>query len=191
MAELMQIVLPKLLGAVSFEVHAHRGKPDLLGRLPDRLRGYAKWIPDGWRIIVVVDRDDQECSCLKHALEQAAASAGLSTRTSANGARWVVANRLAIEELEAWYFGDWIAVRGAYPRVSATIPKQTRYRDPDAIPGGTWEAFEQVLQRAGYFRGGLAKVEAARTIAAHMNPGRNSSHSFGVFRDLLLEMVEP
>jgi hypothetical protein len=26
----------------------------------------------------------------------------------------VVVNRLAIEELEAWYFGDWEAVRAAY-----------------------------------------------------------------------------
>ncbi len=35
--------------------------------------------------------------------------------------------------------------------------------DPDAIPGGTWEAFERVLQRSGYFQTGLRKLEAAQT----------------------------
>ena len=56
-------------------------------------------------------------------------------------------NRIAIEELEAWYFGDWTAVVQAWPRVSANVPAQRGYRDPDAIPGGTWQAFECVLQR--------------------------------------------
>jgi hypothetical protein len=91
--------------------------------------------------------------------------------------------------LEAWYFGDWKAVRTAYPGVSSTVPKQARYRDSDAIRGGTWEAFERILQKAGYFQGGLRKIEAARTIAAHMEPSRNSSCSFQVLRSALMEIA--
>ena len=102
---------------------------------------------------------------------------------------YMVVNRLAIEELEAWYFGDWQAVRAAFPRVPATIPLQARYRDPDEIAGGTWEAFERVLQRVGYYSGGLRKVEMARSVATQMEPQRNSSPSFCTFRDVLLEMV--
>ena len=98
-------------------------------------------------------------------------------------------NRIAIQELEAWYFGDWDAVRAAYPRVSETVPRRTGYRDPDAIAGGTWEAFERVLQRSGYFAGGLRKIQAARSIAPHVDPVRNTSHSFQVFRDALLELA--
>jgi hypothetical protein len=122
-------------------------------------------------------------------MNQMAAAAGLVTRSKAGGKPYAVVTRLAIEELEAWYFGDWDAVRAAYPRVPATIPAQAKYRDPDAIAGGTWEAFERVLQKAGYFKIGLAKMQAARTVAAHMEPDRNASRSFQVFRSALAEMA--
>jgi len=44
--------------------------------------------------------------------------------------------------------------------VSPTIPNHAGYRDPDAIRGGTWEAFERILKRHDYFKTGLRKVEA-------------------------------
>ena len=115
----------------------------------------------------------------------------LLTRSQAAGGLWRIANRIVIEELEAWYFGDWEAVRLAYPRVSAGIPRRATYRDPDAIKGGTWEAFERVMKKHGYFTTGLRKVEAAEAIAAHINPDRNGSGSFGVFRSILVEATTP
>ncbi len=66
MEAFLRILLPRLLPEDrSFEVHAFQGKSDLLGKLQDRLRGYARWLPEDWRIIVVVDRDDDECLALK------------------------------------------------------------------------------------------------------------------------------
>lgn len=50
----------------------------------------------------------------------------LGLRTGAGGAPWQLVNRIAIEELEAWYFGDWEAVRTAYPRIPSTIPNQQK-----------------------------------------------------------------
>jgi len=97
---------------------------------------------------------------------------------------------MAIEELEAWYFGDWEAVRAAYPRVPQSVPNQQRYRQPDAIAGGTWEAFERLLQRHGYFKGGLPKIEVARTLGSHLDPTRCRSPSFVCFRDAILEAVQ-
>jgi hypothetical protein len=191
----LRLLLPKVLGDLSFEIYQHQCKDELLLRLPQRLRGYCQrrksdaWFRDHCRIVVVIDRDDDDCARLKRRLEKMAKDAGLATRTSAKDGAYMVVNRLAIEELEAWYFGDWAAVQAAYPRVSATIPSQARYRDPDEIAGGTWEAFERVLQKAGYYVGGLRKVEAARTVAAHMEPSRNTSPSFCSFRDVLLEMA--
>lgn len=185
----LRSLLPRILGELTFEVYRHTCKDDLLKRLPERLRGYASWLPDDWRIVVVVDRDDDDCAALKGRLEQTAHDAGLRTRSS--GGVIQVVNRLAIEELEAWYFGDWQAVCAAYPKVSARIPTQAKYRDPDAIRGGTWEAFERVLQAAGYFRTGLRKIEAARAVAAHMDPARNTSPSFGALRTALAAMVTP
>ncbi|HUW30965.1 MAG TPA: DUF4276 family protein, partial [Planctomycetota bacterium] len=96
--------------------------------------------------------------------------------------------RLAIEELEAWYFGDWEAVRAAYPRLPGTIP--ARYRDPDAVKGGTWEALERLMQKAGYFRGGLRKIELAGMVAPNMDPARNASSSFKAFSAALADMVQ-
>jgi hypothetical protein len=185
----LRTLLPTIVGSTSFEVYPHQGKTELLLRLPQRLRGYATWVPDSWRIVVIVDRDDDDCAELKAQLEKMAADARLTTRSRARGKPYTVVNRITIEELEAWYFGDWEAVRASYPRVPATISSKSAYREPDAIAGGTWEAFERVLQGAGYFAQGLAKIEAARTIAANMCPKRNTSKSFQVLRRALAEMA--
>jgi hypothetical protein len=189
MESMLLSLLPKLVGNLAFEIFRYNGKPDLLDKLPARLRGYKRWLPPSWRIVVVVDRDDDECDVLKAKLEGISREAGLVTRTASQGERWAVVNRLAIEELEAWYFGDWEAVRKAYPKVPAGVPRQASYRDPDAIAGGSWEAFERVLQRVGYFPGGLRKIEAAATIGPHMVPARNRSRSFQRLQAVFLEVL--
>lgn len=185
----LRFILPRILDGVSFEVYPYQCKNELLQRLPQRLQAYARWVPKNWRIVVVVDRDDENCRVLKRRLEDISTRARLMTRTRSKGRSYVVVNRLAIEELEAWYFGDWEAVTAAYPRIPQNILARARYRDSDAIAGGTWEAFERVLQQAGYFKTGLRKIEAARFIAPHMEPARNRSRSFQVFRDALTEMA--
>lgn len=182
-------LLPRLLGGVPFDVYPFQCKDELLARLPDRLWGYSAWLPEGHRIVVVVDRDDDDCHALKQQLEQWAQDAGLFTRSNRQQGQFTLVNRIAIEELEAWYFGDWDAVRTAYPRVSPTVTRKERYRDPDGIAGGTWEAFERELQRAGYFRAGLRKVETAQSIAPHIDPARNNSHSFQVFCQAVAELA--
>ncbi|MEW5738160.1 MAG: DUF4276 family protein [Myxococcota bacterium] len=180
----LSLLLPKFLGRTSWDIHEHTSKQDLLRKLPKRLLGYAKWIPQTWRILVVVDRDDDNCVQLKQSLEKIAEAAGLRTRTNP-GSSYTVVNRIAVEELEAWYFGDWDAVTAAYPRVDPNIPSQDGYRAPDEIRGGTWEAFERVLQEFGYFPTGLRKVEVAQAVAAHMEPARNTSPSFRALRSAL------
>lgn len=182
------LLMPKLIGDATFAVYVHQGKHDLLANLPNRLRGYKGRLPEDWRIIVLVDRDQDACPALKQRLEMVAVAAQLNTR-AAGGNTIHVVNRIAVEELEAWFFGDWNAVKIAYPKVSANIPEKQKYRDPDAIQGGTWEALETVLKRHGYFQTGLRKIEAARSIAQHMDPERNRSKSFQVFRDAVLEAV--
>ena len=102
-----------------------------------------------------------------------------------NRGRWLTVS--LSRSLKPGYFGDWSAVLAAYPRVRPTVPQQARYRDPDAIVGGTWEAFERVLQRHGYFRTGLRKVEAARAVAAHFDPDRSRSQSFEKLRAVIAE----
>lgn len=178
----LELLLPKLLGDTEFQIVPFQCKDHLLKHAPARLKGYATWLPENWRILVLVDRDDDDCAQLKSRLENMAMDAGLLTKTVAgHGQRFQVVNRIAIEELEAWFFGDWSAVRAAYPRVPATIPQKARFRDPDAIAGGTWEAMEHVLKRAGYFSTGLRKLELARAVAGQMEIPRNRSRSFQAF----------
>ena len=184
----LRVLLPRLLGDVSFEVYPHQGKQDLLARLPARLRGYANWLPPSHRVVVVIDRDNEDCEELKSQLDKIAAEAGLVTRASSKERPWAVVNRIAIEELEAWYFGDWAAVRAAYPAVHANVGTQAAYRKSDEIVGA-WETFERVMQGFRYFGGGLRKIEAARAIAAHMDPDRNRSPSFCALRDALREIA--
>jgi hypothetical protein len=188
--EVLRIILPQILGDTSFSIYSHQGKSDLLGKLPGRLQGYSAWLPENYFVAVLVDRDDNQCEDLKRELERIAADAGLFTRSrrAADG-RFSVVNRIAVEELEAWFFGDWFAVQSAYPRVPGTIPKKAKYSDSDDIEGGTWEALERIMKRAGYFGTGLRKIEAARAIAAHMEPERNRSGSFQVFRTALTELA--
>ena len=135
-------ILPRILSDdVSFYFHIFEGKDDLLNKLSDRLRGYRQWIPHDWRIIVLIDEDRRDCHELKAYLEKVAHEAGFVTKSSAaQNEDFQVVNRLAIEELEAWFFGDVEALHAAYCRVSINLQDQARYRDPDAIRGGTYEA---------------------------------------------------
>ena len=183
----LRTLLPRLLPETcGHEIHAFQCKSDLKRKLAARLRAYARWLPEGWRIFVLVDRDRDDCQDLKNELEEAARGSGL--RTISRDERWQLANRIVVEELEAWYFGNWEAVRRAYPRVSPRIPNRARYRDPDGI-ANTWEAFERILRKHGYFENGLRKTEEARAIAEHVDPADNRSRSFSVFHRTLMEAI--
>lgn len=178
----LEHLLPKLLGDIEFQIIRFQCKDDLLKNAPARLKGYAAWLPENWRILVLVDRDDDDCLVLKAEMENMAAAAGLLTKTAVrHGQCFQVVNRIAIEELEAWFIGDWLAVQTAYPRVPATLPQKAGFRDPDAVAGGTWEALERVLKKAGYFGAGLRKVELARAVAPQIELSRNQSRSFQAF----------
>jgi hypothetical protein len=186
-AALVELV-PRILKGQAFEydIFPFQGKHDLLSKLPSRLKAYTSPPADEWRIIVLIDRDEEDCTKLKGRLEDVAAKAGLKTRTlSPQDFRLV--NRIVIEELEAWFFGDVEALRAAYPRsIDPNLAAQAAYRDPDAIKGGTWESLERLLKRD--HPGGLEKIRAAQDIAQHMQPERNRSRSFQVFREALLSL---
>ena len=179
---LLQGLLPKLVPVgTTWNPIVFQGKPDLLSNLERRLKGYKSWMPEDWKIVVLIDEDRANCRKLKARMEAASAAAGFLTKTAVTGGKFVVLNRIAVEELEAWFFGDAVALAAAFPGVSPTLGAKAHYRNPDAITGGTWEALERVLQRAGYYGGGSPKIEVAREMATHMEVGRNTSPSFQTF----------
>ncbi len=182
-ASFLEGIVPQLLPArITWNLIVFQGKTDLLDKLESRLRGYRRWMPSDWRIVVLLDEDREDCRTLKARMEAAAHAAGFATKSRpAPGGSFSILNRISIEELEAWFFGDVAALASAYPGVSPHLGSRAAYRNPDAIAGGTWEALERELQRAGYYGGGLPKIEVARTMAAHMRPARNTSTSFRCF----------
>lgn len=181
--EALKNLVPRIIGSEhSFGIREYAEK-----KLVARLRGYKK-IGGSQVIVVLRDEDRKDCHQLKAMMEEMADGCGLITKSQArSGQNYQVINRIAIEELEAWFFGDIPALVRAYPGVPATLGEKARFRDPDAIRGGTWEALFRVLQRAGYYRGlrRPPKKELARNISMHMDPDRNRSRSFQVFRDAL------
>jgi hypothetical protein len=174
-------IIPKIIGNnASFKIITHQGKSDLLAKLPLKLKTYKAILKPGHRVVVLVDKDKEDCILLKQKIEKIAQSAGLKTKTT-SGKNFQMISRIAIEELEAWFIGDENAIRQSYVKVPAFAKK---YRTPDNI-SNTWEALELLLTKSGYKKIG-GKIEVARKISANMNPDINKSTSFQVFRKGIL-----
>lgn len=180
----LENLVPKILPNTGFKVHTHNGKSGLFKKLPARLMAYGKWLPDDYKLIVLVDRDTDDCHELKNCLEQFSDAAGLKS-ISRFPEQFQIVNRIAIEELEAWFFGDVEAILQAYPRVPVKLGQSSLCRNPDSINNGTWEQLARILKGSGDHPGRLEKLRAAREISRHMHPDRNRSRSFQVFRDAL------
>ena len=169
MEAFLRVVLPMILGRTQFKIRQFQNKDQLLKRLPTRLQGYAQWITADYKIVVLVDRDNEDCEKLKAQLEQMALNASLATRSQPAGGQFTVINRIVIEELEAWYFGDWQAVQKAYPRRYPVHPGTITIPRPRRDSGRPWEHFEPVLQT------GRVTIETA---CARLKPQNRSAHSW-------------
>lgn len=187
----LQSLVPSIVGSEhTFEIFSFPGKQALLKRLPSRLAGY-RWVTEreDYKIVVLVDRDRDDCKVLKKRLEAIAKQCGLVSKSNSRGsAGFHILNRVVIEELEAWFFGDVAALLTAYPKLPANLQIKRKLREPDAITD-TWRELERELQLRGYFSSGLAKIEFARSVAVHMDPETNRSASFRCFRDGLRALV--
>ncbi|WP_326800328.1 DUF4276 family protein [Streptomyces sp. NBC_01808] len=150
-------------------------------KLPDRLQGYAASRRRGedFRVAVLVDRDNDDCRDLKRRLDSIALDAGLTPRTKRGPeGDFEVLNRIAVRELESWYFGDWDAVVHGFPKVTSSVPRAYR-GDPDSVTGKCSDAFEKVLRSHGIKI--ASKPEWGRKIGPHLNPDVNRSTSFNSF----------
>lgn len=177
-------LLPKIVGqAATIKIIAHQGKGNLLKDLPAKLKAYSKTFHTSQKILVLLDRDKEDCAGLKKKMEEKAKQANVLTKSAANtGQAFLVANRIAIEELEAWFLGDERAVCAAYPKLRA-FPKEFSRKNPDMIKN-PFETLESILRKAGYRNIG-GKIELSRKIATHMDASRNRSASFKAFCDCI------
>jgi hypothetical protein len=96
---------------------------------------------------------------------------------------------IAIEEGEAWYLGDFAAIKKAYPKAKQKVLDS--YTN-DSICG-TWEKLADAVYSGGSkelsklrWQGvGKEKSNWAKKIPPHMDVDNNLSPSFGYFRDKL------
>jgi hypothetical protein len=183
--EALKYLLPRLIGERAQWKLINLGiKYKLLKALPQRLAAYRQRISRGenLRMVVLVDRDNDDCEVLKCLLEEAAMSAELATKSvpDTNG-RFLVVNRIVIEELESWFIGDPAALRKAFTSLPVIYATTGIFRNPDN--GGSWEALHRFLKKHGIYKSGYPKIDTARRIAPHMNVEQNRSRSFQVFVD--------
>ena len=157
----------------------------LLDRLPLILRGYGKSQKDyPAAVVVVVDLDNRECLDFKREMLDA---------LDACDPRPMALFRIAIEEIEAWLLGDSDAIRAAYPSAREQI--LNGYLQDSVC--GTWETLADAihpggshrLKKLGYPHIGRVKCDWATNIGQHLDPERNRSRSFQVFRDGLANLA--
>ena len=181
--EALRHLLPRLIARrAQWKLINLGSKYKLLNALPQRLAAYRRRIDEGedLRVVVLVDRDNDDCKVLKRQLEGAAQDASLTTKSAPDAyGRFLVVNRIVIEELESWFIGDPAALRQAFtslPKVDAT---KGIFRNPDN--GGSWETLHRFLKRHGIYKSAYPKIDAARRIAPNLVVQANRSRSFQVF----------
>ena len=200
--KLLRTLLPKLLGNQdephSWRLHPYKGigrvprgltndvdpaKRMLLDNLPRLLNGYGR-TPGIDAVVVILDSDRRDCRDFLAELNSIVDRCNPAPNTLF---------RLAIEEMEAWYFGDEAALLQAYPRAKRDV--LNRYSQ-DAICG-TWELLADAvyhggsiaIKKAGWPLPGQIKHEWAEKIGPLLALDRNVSPSFGKLRDGLRHLI--
>jgi hypothetical protein len=171
--------LPRFLPGVGASIIVHRGKgripfnpagqPDmrkhgLLDQLPAKLRAYSNTLDASSNaVVVLLDADDDNCVALKQQLTALARTLDIAIP---------VAFCIAVEETEAFYLGDWNAIKAAFPNASTSDYRAYRQ---DSICG-TWERFSDLVEARM-----TDKVGWATTMGRHLSaswPPTNRSQSF-------------
>lgn len=200
--KLLESLLPKVFGAQgdphTWRTHPYKGigripknlntggdpaKRILLDQLPRLLRGYGN-TPGIDAVVVVLDSDRRNCVEFLTELKTLAADCNPAPNTLF---------RIAIEEMEAWYFGDRQALTTAYPKAKTEV--LNRYTQDSVC--GTWELLADAIypggsasiKKAGWPLPGQVKHEWAEKIGPLIDLERNVSPSFGKLRDGLRRLV--
>lgn len=197
----LDIIVPKIIGNEhTFNVHSYKGigripqglksnsdpkKRILLDQLPRLIQGFGKtfasYPPDYSAVLIIIcDLDDRCLSAFRKELLDLVGKCNSSPETHFC---------IAIEEGEAWYLGDLVAVKAAYPNAKDVILNS--YIN-DSICG-TWEKLadavfvggSEKLSKLGRQRIGEEKSIWAKNISPYMDVDKNQSLSFCYFRNKL------
>lgn len=155
---LLDGLLPRLCPGLNFLCVAHEGKQDLEKSIPRKLRA---WREPGVRFLIARDNDGGNCIALKSRLADLCAQAGRGDSVV----------RIACQEIEAWYLGDFDALADAYGDENLRgIGNRAKFRNPDEIKEPS-AALRRLVPE-------FQKVAGARRMAAHLTREGNRSSSF-------------
>ena len=108
--KVFDVVLRQVLPSdVTFKVIAHQGKQDLEKALKTTLPTLSR-VP-GAKILITMDQDNSDCKLLKSQLNDIVEE----------NCQCDYLIRIICRELEAWFLGDLIAVKSAYPRFNPSL----------------------------------------------------------------------
>jgi len=198
----LEILIPKIISTEqhTFNIHPYKGlghipkgltsaseanKRILLDQLRRLVQGYgntfSKYPPDYHAVLIVIcDLDNRTLCTFRRELLDVVDKCNPQPKTQFC---------IAIEEGEAWYLGDFAAIKAAYPRADQEVLKL--YTN-DSICG-TWEKLADAvysggrkkLSKLGWQKVGEEKSNWANNIPPHMDVDNNLSPSFCYFRDKL------
>ena len=162
----------------------------LLNQLPQLLRNYGRAYardPSSYPavVILVCDLDNKNLQTFRQELLSVLDHCRPPPKT-----RFCI----AIEEGEAWFFGDIPAIKAAYPKAKNNV--LNRYKN-DSICG-TWERLADAvypgrsagLSKKGWQAVGKEKSEWAENITPHMDVEKNKSPSFCYFRNIMRKLAQ-
>ncbi|MGB3198519.1 MAG: hypothetical protein WBB17_12405 [Saprospiraceae bacterium] len=199
---LLDGLLPRILGPQgsphTWRLHAYKGigrippnlrtsadpaKRILLDQLPKILRGYGR-TPGIDAVVIVLDSDHRDCALFLTELKALAEGCDPAPKTLF---------RLAIEEVEAWYLGDQLALTNAYPRAKLQVIEG--YVQDSVC--GTWELLADAvhpggaaaIKKEGWPLPGQVKHDWALRIGPLMDIEHNQSPSFHKLCDGLRRLV--
>lgn len=202
----LSILMNKILGEYNqphtWKIHKHQGVgrlPDdfseepnpkdrtLLHNLPSKLRAYGNSMGDNEAVVLLIDLDDRE-DCIEFKAE-------INTILDFCEQKPIFLIRIAIEELESWYFGDRNAIIQAFINYNENV-FESYIQDSQC---GTWEKLAEIIHPGGintlesFGRRSVRILEEKRkwavAIAPNMNVEENNSPSFCCFRDGLRRLA--
>lgn len=201
----LEILVPKIIGEQhTYGIYPYKGigrmpknlhsstdasKRILLEQLPRLLRGYGKTFagyPKNYPavVILVCDLDDKCLKVFRQELFAILETCNPKPETSFC---------IAIEEGEAWFFGDIPAIKMAYPHAKVAV---LNAYENDSICG-TWERLadavfpggSKVLSTNGWQAIGAEKSAWSEKITPYMDIDNNESPSFCYFREKMRELA--
>ncbi len=172
MKAFLEGLLPRILpDTTSFQIVAHEGKSDLDLSIPRKLRA---WRTPDTRFVIVRDQDGEDCRAVKDRIATLCADAG----------RGDTLVRIACRELEAWFFGDLVALSAALSELPiSAIGKKKLYRDRD--PDGICKPSGELARIVPSY----GKVKVARAMGCRIDLARCTSESFRQFHTGILKFA--